>query len=418
MTSGKSKPSQYSIFRALSTVSIGEMIARGTVFISTILSARVLGSETFGHYVFYWSLIEGIWFVSQFDTETYGMRLIATGNQDVLSCYQRIASFRMVNALMLTLLCWGIASIFAVNDFIFFFLLSLYLPVYAIYPLWVARGLENLPVIFFGQVAWGAGYLLCVIIAFLFSFQLLVFIAPLAGAACAVSVAFYVWNISSSDPLVFRLSLKDYTLWFRRAGFFFIAGILAIVNTNFPIWAGRFLGGNTLDSFAPAYRYLVMLSGFVGILSLILIPRITSYLNQDKDKALRLAWGMGSVSLSITVAVSFVIWKYGERGMVYILGDDFVGASALFSMLSPMIVLFALQFIFGSFVTSFGAQKLYAFSLTVAIFGQCVFIAVGWAMKLEPSLVLGWASMAGMSMLVLALAFSAYILWVRSSSAA
>lgn len=356
-----------------------EVFVRGLIFLSNILLARGLGPEEFSIFVFVWSLVQGLWLLTESGTTVSGIREVAKGKRESLVLYGEFGSIRLLHALVIEIAFFLVLCYLPWDEHkkTMAFLCSTYIVFYSPYADWVARGLENVNWLALGRASYG---IVCLFIAFLvfsFSVNWLAFLMFPIAAFIGSAVM-----LLRSKGIVSTKALKPFKVsayWWKtvsKSWVYTIGGIITIAVQYIPIWwLDSHAYAKDLKIFTPAFSLLFVLSNVLSIVSLVFIPRLTKYMHTDDKNPLVLSRGYFYVSILISAFSVWVFYSFPGLIISVFYGKSYLPSSETLHLLSPLAMLFALQYAVGSFITASGKQWMYCIALSAALIVQMVILA-------------------------------------------
>lgn len=294
------------IFKNFLSLSFAQVISRGLGFVVVIYLARILGADGFGKIGFAQAILAYFMLLVDLGLNTFGTRELARNKEEIQRYVNNILTIR----LLASIITFVLAVVFVyflhkpaeIKKLILLYGLSIFTFTFTID--WIFQGIEKMQFIAISQVTRQlvyVGLIFCIVRS---PQQLLK--VPLLNVFASVVAVFVLLSIFKRN---FRLPKLEFDLGFwknilRQSLPMGVSSILIQIYYNFDIiMLGFIKDEEVVGWYIAAYKIVLLLIGFGGIIGNVLLPVFARYYKESLKKMRELISFSAKVMITIAVPI-------------------------------------------------------------------------------------------------------------------
>lgn len=359
---------------------LNETMGKGALFVTNVYLARKLGTEAFGYYSIYQSIVLCFWLAADLGTGMYAIREIARDRENCASLVCNIQNLRFCSGFATLALFEAMAMLKPnVSERETLAYMGLYLLFFTIYPEWILRGLEQFKYLLLGTLVSSAIYLIGVI--------------ALVNNAEDLKHASWLWSTSFLFAAIalffivkklvrvsfsFQYNGREWLNHVKKSIWFSASGGLLAINLHLPIILLNYTSSvGDVGAFSAVYRTVLSISNAGVLIPTAMYPIISQAFDNEKEQFYELIKFLELATLSLGLLLAGVMFLFSNDLVVKLFGRDYSLALNSWRILVWLVPLRFLRYVYGY---SFGASNklhFYIFPLAIStcIVGLAVLVA-------------------------------------------
>jgi len=350
------------------SLTVANIISKLVSFITIAYLARVLNASGFGQISFAQAIVAYFTLLSDLGLKTFGVREVARDKKQIKKYVNNILTLRIILAIIsFGLLLIFVAFINKPKDYktlIAFYGLSLF-PL-ALSLDWVFQGIERMELIGIADILRSLAYAALIFLfvnspSKILSVPLFALVASFAMIAMLIYI--FVKNYGWFSPSFNWPIWKEFLSKALPMGFAFM--MIQIYYNMDSVMLGFMKGNKSVGLYNAAYKIILLLIAFRGILIQTLFPELSRLYVQSPNRLKKAVMYVEKVGISLAI-------PFGVGGMFlakpiirFIYGPQYAGSVLPFQLLIWNVAVVYIDLIFPQLLNATNRQNLYAAAVTV-----------------------------------------------------
>ncbi|OGW42649.1 MAG: hypothetical protein A2132_01730 [Nitrospirae bacterium RBG_16_43_11] len=345
---------------------IGEVCAKGVVFLTTLYLARVLGIDGFGKFSLALAMSTYMWIFVDMGITGYGTREIARDREKISEIFRILNSLRLVLAVVSFLILIIFLHILNIPLDMRMILLAggFYVIAYALSPDWVLRGIERMEYIALGNAVMSIVFLLTVYL----------FVRAPDDTVSAVLYRSFSFLLGSFVALIilkrtmnvwyaFEISLSKWLFHLRESFYFAVNGGLNNIAMYIPVFfLGLWAAMEDVGIFSAPQRAIVLIINTVAVIQVASYPVMSNLYVSDKYKFYLIHKTIERVMLYIGLPIGVMGMILSKEIISTLYGNMYETSSAIFRVMIWIVPLTFLRSNYGRTLLSAGFHRFNMFA--------------------------------------------------------
>lgn len=333
---------------------LSDILAKGATVFATVYLARILGVAEFGIYSLGIAIVTVIWPAVDLGVNGYGTREVARDNARAQELASLLNSMRLAVSVAAVALAAAVVvamDLPATKEWAILAAL-LYLVTFAVCPDWVARGLEEMPVLFYINIATSAVFIVANIVL-VSSPEDTVVASLVRSLSFAAGSIVGILLLYRSRKIRFRITI-DVGQWYetiRKTYSFCINRLTENLSRYLPLYLiALLLSDSALGLFSAPHRLYIIALGVLSAFTAAIYPILSDLHANNAQHFTDYQRQLVRMTLFVFVPIALVGWVNAGDLVTAIFGAEYSGSAHALSLM-----LFCLPVI--------GAKMVYIFAL-------------------------------------------------------
>jgi PST family polysaccharide transporter len=315
---------------------------------------RVLGPDKYGLLAFVQAFIQYFLILTDYGFSSSATREISIHRADAQKVSKIFSSVMVIKfvfmaasfvILSLVILCF---DKFRANWLVYLYTFGIVLG-NVLFPVWFFQGMEKMKYITFRNIIAKSIFTLSIFI-FIKRSSDYIYVPLITSAGFLITGVFSIVSIFRDFNVKFILpSMEELKYQLKEGWYIFISGVsISFYTTTNTFVLGLFTTDTIVGYYAAAEKIIrILIDSFVPFFEA-LYPFISKVAMESKQRALRILTKISLLSLSIYSFIFLIIFFFAKNIVFIILGKKFIESIIIVRILSPLIIVIPIAYIFSN----------------------------------------------------------------------